>query len=293
MNDVLQAIRDVLRVQLFSVADTPINIATLLVFGVIVVVTLFFSRFLQRGNRHFLQRRGVKDEGTIRATSRLIHYMVLFGGLGIGLNTMGINLTALFAAGAVFAVAVGFAMQNIAQNFVSGVILLLERTIKPGDVLEVNGTMVKVMEMSIRATVARTLDDEDLIIPNSILVQSTVKNYTLRDPQYRIRVPVGVVYGSDMERVERVLNETARSLTWRFAEKEPRILMTAFGSSSVDFEVSVWIEDPWNVRRAVSDLHTAIWWALKDANVTIAFPQVDVHLDPPVMDTLAAIGKRG
>jgi small-conductance mechanosensitive channel len=291
MNDVLRAVQDVLRFQLFSVADTPINIATLLVFGVIVGVTLLFSRFLQRANRHFLQRRGVKDEGTIRATSRLIHYLVLFGGLGIGLNTLGINLTALFAAGAVFAVAVGFAMQNIAQNFVSGVILLLERTIKPGDVLEVDGVMVKVMEMSIRATVARTLDDEDLIIPNSILVQSTVKNYTLRDPQYRIRVPVGVVYGSDMARVERILEASARALPWRFAEKEPRILLTAFGSSSVDFEVSVWIDDPWNVKRARSDLHTAIWDALKEAGVTIAFPQVDVHLDPPVLETLAAIGK--
>ena len=135
------------------------------------------------------------------------------------------------------------------------------------------------------------LVNKDLIIPNSILVQSTVKNFTLRDPQYRIRVPVGVVYGSDMEVVDRVLRETARALPWRLADREPRVIMTAFGSSSVDFEVSVWIDDPWTVRQAKSDLHTSVWWALREANVTIAFPQVDVHLDPPVMETLAAMGK--
>src|SRR4030095_8726722 len=99
-------------------------------------------------------------------------------GLTLALHLAGIKLGAVFAAGAVFAVGLGFAMQNIAQNFVSGVILLVERSIEPGDVIEVNTQVVRVHQMGIRATLVRTLDDEDMIVPNSILVQTTVKNYT-------------------------------------------------------------------------------------------------------------------
>lgn len=147
--------------------------------------------------------------------ARLIYYALLMLGLGIALHTIGINMTGLFAAGAVFAVGVGFAMQNIASNFVSGVILLLEGAIKPGDVLEVEDRVVRVREMGMRAAVARTLDDEDLIIPNSALVQSTVKNFTLRDHLYRLKSTVGVVYSSDMAKVEETLVSLAEMLPWR------------------------------------------------------------------------------
>jgi small-conductance mechanosensitive channel len=210
-------------------------------------------------------------------------------GLGIGVHALGINLTALFAAGAVFAIGLGFAMQNIAQNFVSGLILLVERAIKPGDVLEVDGRLVRVVRMGIRATVSRTLDDEDLIIPNSTLVQSTVKNYTLRDPHYRVRSAVGVVYGSDMALVRRTLEEAARNFPGRDPGTEPRILLLGFGTSSVDFEVSIWTTNPWRMRTVRSELNETIWWAFKSAGVTIAFPQLDVHFDPPIADSLHAL----
>ncbi len=129
----------------------------------------------------------------------------------VAMRTTGIRLDALFAAGAVFAVGFGFAMQNIAQNFVSGVILLFERTIKPGDVIEVGGQIVKVQQMSIRATIVRTLDEEDVIVPNSSLVQSNVKNFTLEDNIYRVRVTVGVSYSSDVPKVKAALEGCARS----------------------------------------------------------------------------------
>jgi small-conductance mechanosensitive channel len=188
-------------------------------------------------------------------------------------------------------VALGFAMQNIAQNFVSGVILLVERSIKPGDILRVEGRLVKVMRMGIRATVSRTLDDEEIIIPNSVLVQNSVTNYTLKDRLYRLRALVGVVYWSDMALVRETLERVAKEIPWREKGPEPRILLRQFGDSSVDFEVSVWISDPWRVQLRLSELHEAIWWALKEAGITIAFPQVDVHLDPPVMRSLEGLAR--
>jgi small-conductance mechanosensitive channel len=275
--------------RLFQVGETPITVATLIVFMLIILAAVVISFLLQRALATGFRIRGITDEGTIGVTRKLVHYFVMFVGLGIGLQTVGINLSTLFAAGAVFAIGIGFAMQNIAQNFVSGIILLLERSIKPGDVLRVEGRLVKVRKLGIRATIARTLDNEEIIVPNSAIVQSAVTNYTLRDSLYRLRCPVGVVYGSDMALVRRTLEETARLVTWRYAEKAPVILLTEFGNSSVNFEVSVWMEDPWRAQRAKSDLNESIWWALKEAGITIAFPQLDIHLDPPVVQSLQAL----
>lgn len=271
---------------MFMIAGTPITVATIITFTLIVVATLVISGLVQRALIRLFRGRGLQDEGSVGVARRLTHYLVLAVGLGVGLQTIGINLAALFAAGAVLAVGLGFAMQNLAQNFVAGVILLLERSIKPGDVLQVEGKFVRVTRMALRATHARTLDDEEIIVPNSAIVQSTVTNYTLRDSFYRIRCPVGVVYSADMALVRRTLEQLAGTMKWRIKEKNPVILMTDFGSSSVDWEVSVWINDPWTVRMRRSDLNEAIWWGLKEAGITIAFPQLDVHFDPPVMDAL-------
>lgn len=271
---------------LFHLAGTPVTAATLVVFAMIIGLTFVGSRLIQKALARALRMRKVTDEGTIEVARRLLHYLVVAVGLGIGLQTIGINLSALFAAGAVFAIGLGFAMQNIMQNFVSGVILLTERSIKPGDVLQVDQKFVRVQNMGIRATIARTLDEEEIIIPNSAIVQSSVTNYTLKDSMCRLRCNVGVVYSADMKAVREVLENTARDASWRVKEKDPVILLAEFGSSSVDWEVSVWVDDPWNVRRARSALNESIWWALKAAEITIAFPQLDVHFDEPVVEAI-------
>jgi small-conductance mechanosensitive channel len=263
---------------LFEIAGTSVTVATLATIGLTLVTTLLAAKLLSRLFGRLLRRRGKAGEGEVRALVRFVRYVIWMVGGTVALSTAGIDLTALAAAGAVFAVAIGFATQNVVQNFVAGVILLLERAIKPGDVLEVEGQMVKVMTMGIRTTVARTLDDEDLIVPNSTLVQSAVKNFTGRDNEYRLRARVGVAYDSDMNQVRDVLQRTAEGLSWRLPRFAPRILLVQFGSSSVDWEISVWIDDPWRVRGLHSELNLALWWALRQAGITIAFPQLDVHL---------------
>ena len=190
-----------------------------------------------------------------------------------------------------FAIAIGFAMQNIVQNFVSGIILLIERTIKPGDILEIEGTVVKVIDMGIRTTVVRTWREEELIMPNSIFAQTTVKNYTLNDNEFRLGVEVGVAYESDMRKVIEVLETTARDVTWRLPEPEPRVLLQDFGDSAVIFGVYVNIDDPWKQRVYMSDLRKAVWFAFKEAGITIAFHQVDIHFDPPVTEAFTGLTK--
>ncbi|HRV06830.1 MAG TPA: mechanosensitive ion channel [Acidobacteriota bacterium] len=269
---------------LFEIAGTPVSLMTLITLALILGVTFLLSRLVDGALARAFRSRHVERDATLLVTRRLVRYTVWILGVAVGLQTIGVNLSALFAAGAVFAVAIGFAMQNIAQNFVSGVILLTERTIKPGDVLEAEGRIVQVIRLGIRTTVAQTLDNEAIIIPNSLLAQNLVKNYTLQDSLYRIRATVGVAYSSDMRLVRRVLQQAAEGLPWRVADRTPRLLLRGFGASSVDWEVSVWIDDPWISRRRLSELNEVLWWALKDAGITIAFPQLDVHFDREFID---------
>jgi len=287
----LQHVRQVLNIKLFNLAGTPVSLATLVMVGGILLGAYVFSRLLQRGIERAFHSRGVTDEGTVGVTTRLVHYLLAVAAFGAALQTIGIKLATLFAAGAVLALAVGFALQTVLQSFVSGVILLAERTIKPGDVLEVNGAMIRVVKMGIRSTVARTRESEDLLIPNSILVQSTVKNLTFRDKVFRIRLRVGVTYGSDMTQVRAVLEKVGVGYERRIPDPAPLVLLRAFGNSSVDWELSVWTNDPWQEQLIRSEVQEAIWNAFQAADIVIAFPQLDVHLDAPVVGALAQRSK--
>jgi len=259
---------------LFDLSGVPITVASVVVFGLIVLVSLLASWGVRSSLRHAFHRRGVHAEGNLVATLRLLHYVILALGIVIGLETIGLDLAAFFAAGVIFAIAIGFALQNIVQNFVSGMILLFERMITPGDILRLNDAVVRVERMGIRATMVRTLDDEDVIVPNSTLVQSLVTNFTLRDSIHRLQTTVGVAYGAEVALAREALQRAAEGVPWRVQSKPPVVLLTEFGNSAVNFEVSVWIEDPWKMRAARSELNEAIWRGLTEARATIASPQL-------------------
>lgn len=286
LNEIILMLQSVLSTRLFTLGESAITVSTLVTMAVIVAVSFLISRVLQRTVAGIIAARGGRP-ATVGTVKTFLHYIVLVAGFAIALQAAGIDLTALFAASAIFAVGLGIAMQSIAESFVAGVILLTERSIKPGDILEVEGQVVRVREMGYRTVVGRTRDGEELIIPNSILMKSTVKNYTLRDATYRMRVPVGVVYSSDMKKVRSVLERVASELSdrWGVVDSTPLVAMAQFGDNSVQYDVMIWMSDPWEIRKAMSEVHEAIWWALKDAGVVIAFPQLDVHLDAPVVDS--------
>lgn len=287
LNDILQMIRIILDFRLVTIGDTNVTVSTIVTMALVVMVSYMLSKIFQRTIARVLAARGSKS-GTVGTITGILHYTILIFGFAVALQMAGIDLSTLFAAGAIFAVGIGFAMQAIAESFVAGVILLAERTIKPGDILEIDGLVVRVREMGVRTVVGRTRDGEELIIPNSILMKSTVKNYTLRDSTYRMRVPVGVVYGSDMKVVREVLERVAGEVSqrWGLLESKPVVAMMDFGDNSVRYDVMIWMPDPWEIMRAMSEVHEAVWWALKDAGVTIAFPQLDIHFDPPVVDSV-------
>ncbi len=273
-----------LNARLFEISGTVVTVASVVSFAVIVLVAYWASALVKRIAAKAMQRGGIAKPGTIATVQQLLHYAVMILGLAVALQTIGISLASVFAAGAVVAVAIGFALQNVLQNFVSGVILLGERSITEQDVLEVDGEVVRVEKLGARATVARTRDDDQIIIPNSTLVQSAVTNLTLADDVHRIRARVGVAYASDMDRVERVLVAAGEAVAGRKTDRRPLALLLEFADSSVVWEVSIWTTDPWGSRRALSRLNRGIWRGLKAEGITIAFPQLDVHLPSATID---------
>ena len=285
MPDALHSFVDTINVQLAEIGGHPFTLGTLIATIAIVVVSFLISRLVQTA----ISRALGADHGSVHVATRISHYVIVIVGASIALQTAGIDLRGLFAAGALFAVGIGFAMQNVAQNFVSGVILLVEHSIRPGDVLEIEGKQVRVVDMGIRSTRVRSRDDEVLIVPNSTLVQATVRSYTLLDTLCRVRVNVGVAYSSDMRAVRATLEKAAATVPARSQAKEPLVLLESFGDSSVNWEVSIWIEDPWVLRPTGSVLREAIWNALKESDIAIPYRQIDLHLDEPVLRALGAV----
>jgi potassium-dependent mechanosensitive channel len=272
---------DGLQIKLLDLNGKPVTLFTFILFLLMFMGALWASRIAKSATQRALASRPKVDRGTARIIARLVQYVVLAIGLAMAIENLDFDLAALFAAGAFLAVGVGIAMQGVTQNFVAGISLLLERTIKPDDILMVDGRVVRITQLGVRAAVARTRDEEDLIIPNSLLAQQVVTNYTLHDSLYRLRTTVGVAYESDIDLVFQVLHDVGTRAADRHASHEPRVLLTGFGDSSINFDLSIWMADSWAAPPAKSRLNHDIWRAFKEHGITIAFPQMDVHLDRP------------
>ena len=253
-------------------------------FGAVAVLAVAFwlSRLLQRAVEHRLRQDNQNDDAIIRAYKSIVRYVVLVPGILVAIHLVGIDLSSLFTTSGLFAVAMAFAMKNVAENFISGIMLRFERVIEPGDVLEIKGTLVRVKTIGLRATTVRTKDEEDLLIPNSKLVQNGLTNCTYRDMLYRVWTTIGVSYDSDLDKVRKVLERVCSKMEGKSDQHAPVILLTDFGSSTVNYKICVWIENPWGAGRFKSALNESIWQSLKDEHITIAFPQLDVHFDDAI-----------
>jgi small-conductance mechanosensitive channel len=192
---------------------------------------------------------------------------------------MGFELKNITIIGGALGVGIGFGMQAIVNNFVSGLILLFERPIKVGDVIQLgDGQRGRVTNLGLRATTVQTFDKAEVVVPNGDLIASQVTNWTLGDRSMRLIIPVGVAYGSDVEAVIRVLMTVAEENERVLKEPKPMALFLNFGDSSLDFELRVWIAD-FNDRRIIqSDLIRQIDRCFREEEIEIPFPQRDLHL---------------
>lgn len=213
------------------------------------------------------------------AVARLAGYFFILLGWFVALQTMGINLSSLALFAGALGVGIGFGLQNIVSNFISGIILLAERPVAVGDRVEVGGVAGRITQINLRSTMVVTNDNISIIVPNSDFVSSPVINWSHGDPKVRMRLPVGIAYGSDVEQFRQSMLEVARAHPAVLPQPEPFVYFIGFGDSSLNFEVSVWTIDlASSPRRLRSDLYYAIESKLREIGVEIPFPQRDLHL---------------
>jgi potassium-dependent mechanosensitive channel len=225
--------------------------------------------------------RGVED-----AVGVVFRYTLMFLGVIIVLQVWGINASSLTVFAGVLGVGIGFGLQNLANNFVSGLVLNLERPIRVGDFLSVGELVGTVEKIGTRCTEIRTLDQVAILVPNSRLLENEVINWTHGDPLCRLHLPVGVAYGSDVRRVRSALLEAARGHPDLLQDPRPRVEFRGFGDSSLDFELLVWTNEPRNQNRIKSDLNFRIEASLRRHAIQIPFPQRDLHLRSPQVDQI-------
>ena len=233
-----------------------------------------------RLERHWLRYARI-DHGAREAIVTITGYILIVISALIGLSVAGFEFRNLAIIAGALSVGIGFGLQNIVNNFVSGLILLFERPVKTGDWIVVGNTEGYVKRIRIRSTQIQTFDRADVIVPNSELISQQVTNWMLYDTQGRARVPVGVAYGSDTQKVKTVLEKIAQehpSVITDGSYPEPRVLFLGFGDSSLNFELRCFIRNIDSRLQVISDLNFAIDAAFRAEGIEIPFPQRDLHL---------------
>ena len=224
-----------------------------------------------------LARRRV-EPGVRVSIARLVHYVLIFIGFLLALLALGFEFTKLTIILSALGIGIGFGLQSIVNNLVSGLILLFERPVRVGDFIEVGTNWAEIKKIGLRATTVQTFDQADVIIPNADLVSTQVVNWTLSNRLVRLIIPVGVAYGSDVSLVMETLMASARENSKIAATPPPQVLFLNFGESSLDFELRVWVLDAENRLVVSSELHQEIDRRFREAKIEISFPQRDLHL---------------
>ncbi len=219
-------------------------------------------------------------DGNLRIVfSRLLRALLILIAVLIGLPLVGIDLTTLSVFGGALGVGLGFGLQKIAANYVSGFIILLDRSIRIGNLIDVANMRGVVTRITTRYTVLRGMTGVEMIVPNELLVSSVITNETFTDPKVRLATQVQVAYGSDLERAMGILVAAARAQPRVLADPPPKAFLVAFADSGINLELGFWIADPEEGSLQIrSDIHLAIWRDFKAADIEIPFPQREVHL---------------
>jgi potassium efflux system protein len=257
----------------------PITLTNLVMAVILAAVTFVAARNLPGVLEITILKQLPLDAGARHAFTTLCRYAIVALGTILTFNTLGIRWTSLQWLIAALGVGLGFGLQEIVANFVSGLIVLFERPYRVGDFVTVGAVNGTVTRIRIRATTVRDLERRELIVPNKNFITGELINWSLTDKILRITVPVGVAYGSDTASTEKLLLKVARENPEVLAEPEPAALFLGFGDNSLNFELRVFIDDPMKRFTIMHQLHRSIDDEFRLAGIVIAFPQRDVHLD--------------
>jgi len=279
LRDWFGSVRQVLDIPLLKSGDTELTLWLLIYLIILVVLLFFLTGKLKNWVVNRLLARSHIDVGVRQAIGSILRYVFIVIGFLVILQTAGIDLTALNILAGAVGIGLGFGLQNIANNFISGLIILFERPIKIGDRIEVDDVVGDVVTIGARSTTVVTNDNIAIIVPNSKFISENVINWSYNDRQVRFKIPVGVAYDSDVKLVEKLLLDVARENPDILDTPAPGVRFLEFGDSSLNFELRAWSSSLLHRQgKLMSALNFAILDKFREHGIEIPYPQRDLHL---------------
>ena len=275
---ILWRLKGFLETPLFKLGEAQITLLSVFYFLLLLILLVFISGKGKSLVNRVLARRGV-DLGVREATGTIVRYLLLFIGLLVILQTIGIDLTALSILTGAVGLGIGFGLQNIASNFISGIIILFERPVRIGDRIAVGDVEGDVVRIGARSTTVLTNDNIDIIIPNSKLITENVVNWTHGERKVRFRIPVSVAYSVDIRKVEQALFEAAKDVYDVLESPAPVVRFIQFGENGLEFELRAWTTTLVQRRgKFTSAINFAIYDKFKEHEIEVPYPQRDIHI---------------
>jgi small-conductance mechanosensitive channel len=272
----MEAFKNFLELELIHVGNFNIKVYTLVMILLIFLVTKLVLFIIKKAI--FGRRNNKLDVGASYALLQIIKYIVWVVAIGLILETIGVKLTVLIAGSAALLVGIGLGLQQTFNDILSGIILLSEKSIKIEDVLEIDGDIVMIQSIGLRTSKALNTDDVSIIIPNSLITTNKVINWSHQTAKTRFRIEVGVAYGSDVDLVIRILEESAFQHPDVSDKDSTEARLVNFGNSSLDFQVLFFSKNIFRISKVKSDIRRIISQKFADNNIAIPFPQMDLHL---------------
>ncbi|HEX2763550.1 MAG TPA: mechanosensitive ion channel domain-containing protein [Allosphingosinicella sp.] len=275
----LKPITDTLDGVGFSVGDHRVSLLTLFQALVTVVALYALVKLLNRVVGHSIRRASGLDATQQLLAQKLAGVAIVVAAFFIGIDLLGIDLTALAVFSGAFGLAVGFGLQKTFGNLIAGIILLMDRSIKPGDVIVVGDSFGHVTKIGVRAVSIVTRDGKEHLIPNENLMTQEVENWSYSSRDVRVHIPVGVAYDCDLALAQKLMIQAATESKRVLDTRPPSVWLVAFGESSVDHEILIWIADPeGGVGTVRSEILNRVWELFKENDIQLPFPQRDLHI---------------
>jgi len=263
----------------FSLGDTRISLLSVMQIVIGLVALYAVVKLLNRVVGHTIRHTSGLDPTQQLLSQKLAGVALLVVAFFIGIDVIGIDLTALAVFSGAFGLAIGFGFQKTFGNLIAGIILLMDRSIKPGDVIVVGESFGHVTKIGVRAVSIVTRDGKEHLIPNENLMTQEVENWSYSSRDVRVHIPVGVSYDCDLPLAQKLMIQAAAESSRVLASPEPRVWLRAFGESSVDHEILVWIADPESgVGNVQSEILNRLWTLFKVHKISLPFPQRDIHV---------------
>jgi len=275
----LQSLKEKLEVPLYSTEKGTITLWTIFFMIFFLILLFYLSSKLKKFLVQRVFKRYIPELGVRQAIATIVRYVIVIIGLFIIIQSAGINLTSLTVLAGALGVGIGFGLQNVTNNFVSGIVILFERPIKVGDRIEVGGTSGDVMSISARATTILTNDNISIIVPNSEFMSERVINWSYTDSRVRFKVPVTISYDADPKTVRQLLLEVAAENKDVLETPEPTVRLQEFSENGIQYQLVAWTASLMQRQGKLhSDINFAMHEKLKKHDIEIPYPQRDLHL---------------